>query len=114
MIFYFSNAIRNQVLHEHDRLPASSPPLYEVDEDYAKGCLLAQQLLDVNVPELLQDQDPAVFNSLSNILCMHASLDLKKDMKIIASDYGDRVGYQIGNKIFTLTTVSAYSLLSPE
>lgn len=119
LLFYFSNAIRNQIVRENhhpenDSSQVQSSPLYEVDMEYAKGCLLAQQLLAINVPIMLSDQDPSVFNSLANVLCMHASLDLRKDMKEIASQYGDRVSYQIGDKIFTHTTLSAYSLLSPE
>ncbi len=34
-------------------------------------------------------------------------------MKTIAREYGDRVGYQIGDKIFTYSTLVAFSLLNP-
>ena len=34
-------------------------------------------------------------------------------MKTIAREYADRVGYQIGDKIFTYSVLTAYSLRIP-
>lgn len=41
------------------------------------------------------------------------SLSLGVEMKTIAREYADRVGYQIGDKIFTYSTLVAFSLLTP-
>ena len=122
LFLYFSNAIRNQVIREKAFVARDSDgqsssqaiALYHRDEDYAKGCILSQKLLEVPVSDLLNGQDPGLFNGLANVLCMHASLDLKKDMKEIAKTYGDRVSYQIGDKIFTYTTLIAYSLANSD
>jgi hypothetical protein len=118
LLYYFSNAIRNQLLREKGTLRSTSElhtvPLYKTDVEYAKGCLLSHRLLEINVDDLLlHKNDPGTFNSLANVLCMHASLDTGHDMKYISEELGDRVGYQIGDKIFTYSTIIAYSLVNP-
>lgn len=62
---------------------------------------------------LLQNEDPALFVSLANALSMHASLFLNLDMRVISRDSSDRIGYQIGDKIFTYSVLTAYSLRNP-
>jgi hypothetical protein len=117
LLYYFSNAIRNQLIRENGALRVDnslhSVPLYKIDIEYAKGCLLSHKLLEIHVDDLLiHKNDPGIFNSLANVLCMHASLDTGHDMKYISEELGDRVGYQIGDKIFTYSTIIAYSLSS--
>jgi hypothetical protein len=115
LLYYFSNAVRNQLLRENGALRVHNElrPLYTIDVEYAKGCILSQKLVEINVEELLHNKDPGTYNSLANVLCMHASLDTGRDMKYISEELGDRVGYQIGDKIFTYSTIIAYSLASP-
>ena len=48
MNHYFSVAIRNQLAREQSgNVLQSNLPLYQVDLDYAKGCILSQRLLEV-------------------------------------------------------------------
>jgi hypothetical protein len=114
LLYCFSNAVRNQLLRESGALRVHNElrPLYNIDVEYAKGCLLSQKLLEISVDELLHKNDPGTFNSLANVLCMHASLDTGHDMKYISEELADRLGYQIGDKIFTYSTIIAYSLAS--
>lgn len=148
LVFYFSAAIRNQIVREkgmkrqtdglftptdgskdshqsndqgHSNPVNTAPsdslppihldvPLYNIDADYAKGCILSQKLLSIHVHELLEKSDSILFTTLANALCMHASLELKKDMKYISNEMSETIGYQIGDKIFTYSVIIAYSL----
>lgn len=46
---FFTNAIRNQLTREKNmsKVPENTP-LYSVDVDYAKGCILSQELCAVS------------------------------------------------------------------
>jgi hypothetical protein len=35
------------------------------------------------------------------------------NMKVISEEYGSRVGYQMGDKILTYSTLTAYSVRTP-
>jgi hypothetical protein len=134
LVFYFSAAIRNQIIREKglkrqsQSQPSSNPnnnpdtnnnqqyqshhaQLCRTDTDYAKGCILSQRLTSIYVQELIDKQDPILFTSIANALTMHASLEMNYDMKYISEELGDRIGYQIGDKIFTYSILIAYSLL---
>lgn len=112
LFHYFTCAIRNQDTRTHRSALIGRddphPPLYMIDQDYAKGCLLSKRLISINVSELL-NADPLLFTSLANSLCMHAALDGQKDMHEIAEKYGDHYSYQIGDKIFLYSTLIAYA-----
>ena len=128
LVHYFTNAIRNQDQRERSALvparqretalgttsvnhphPDENTPLYLIDPDYAKGCILSKKLTEINVKELLNQDDPILFTSLANSLCMHASLDGHKSMHQIAERYGDHYSYQIGDKVFLYSTLTAYA-----
>jgi hypothetical protein len=141
LVFYFSASIRNQIIREKGFKRQSQPhpssnhannpdhtnnnnnnnnnqqyqshhaQLCRTDTDYAKGCILSQRLTRIFVQELIEKQDPILFTSIANALTMHASLEMNYDMKYISEELGDRIGYQIGDKIFTYSILIAYSLL---
>jgi hypothetical protein len=49
IVYYLSTTIRNRDRKVNSEEPSSPRPLYEIDTDYAKGCLLAKKLLEVLV-----------------------------------------------------------------
>jgi hypothetical protein len=47
IVYYLSSTIRNRDNNmTHEQTP-SLRPLYEIDSDYAKGCILAKKMLEV-------------------------------------------------------------------
>lgn len=67
----------------------------------------------MNEDELLRQSDQIIFVTLANALSIQASLSLNLELRDISRLYGDRVGYQIGNKLFTYSVLTAYSLRNP-
>ena len=128
LLFYFSASIRNELIREKHHLslpqqqnnhqPASTPSkesgisLDQLDYDYAKGCILSQKLLEMDVNDLLDKQDSILYSNLANSLSMHTHLATGYEMKYISNELGDRIAYQIGDKVFTYSTIIAYSLVS--
>jgi hypothetical protein len=114
LLFYFSAAVRNEIIREKNNNTKANEgtPLYQIDFDYAKGCILSQKLHEMDVEELLSKQDSLLYSSLANALSMHAHLATGFEMKYISNEIGDRIGYQIGDKVFTYSTIIAYSLVS--
>jgi hypothetical protein len=55
----------------------------------------------VNFTDFFRGEDASVFIRLSNVLCMHASIELECEMKAIASQFAKRIAYNIGGKILT-------------
>ena len=80
-----------------------------IDAEYAKGCILSKRLANIIVNEFLNQDDPVLFTSLANSLCMHASLHSHTDMSEIVKKYGDLYSYQIGDKVFTYSALIAYA-----
>mmetsp|Transcript_12931 Transcript_12931/g.13968 ORF Transcript_12931/g.13968 Transcript_12931/m.13968 type:complete len:954 (+) Transcript_12931:39-2900(+) len=111
MCYHFSVSMQNQVLEEEKA--KREVPLYQRDLDYSRGNILAHRLTEMDGQQLIDENDPGLFVALVNALGMHASLTLGVEMKTIAREYADRVGYQIGDKIFTYSTLVAFSLLNP-
>jgi hypothetical protein len=47
VVYYLSTTIRNRDNKVTSEQPSIHRPLYEIDADYAKGCILAKKLLEV-------------------------------------------------------------------
>jgi hypothetical protein len=54
MVYYFSAAERNQVIRDKLGSSPRNVPLYELDLDFAKGCILSKRLLEVSCKTFFQ------------------------------------------------------------
>jgi len=70
-------------------------------EPYKQGCALSYQLAQINFQEFVLNDDPTIFFKLSNALSMHASIELRCEMKQLEMLYADRVGYNVGGRLMT-------------
>lgn len=51
--------------------------------------------------EFISAENPMIYMQLSNVLCMHASLEMQCEPHQLEGLYADKVGYNIGGKLFT-------------
>ena len=68
---------------------------------FKQGKELSKRLIRVNFDEFFQMKEASHFLRLSNVMCMHASVELDCEMKLIATQYAKRIAYNIGGKILT-------------
>jgi hypothetical protein len=59
----------------------------------------------VNFAEFVSSEDPTIFFKLSNALSMHASIELKIEMRQVETMYADRIAYNVGGRLMTATNL---------
>ncbi len=68
---------------------------------FLQGKQLSLKLAKVAFNDMLQREDKTIFIKLSNALCMQASIELNCELREIATQYTDRIAYNIGGKVLT-------------
>ncbi len=59
----------------------------------------------MNFAEFVSSEDPTVFFKLSNALSMHASIELKIEMRQVETMYADRIAYNVGGRLMTAASL---------
>ncbi len=52
-------------------------------------------------------EDASIYLKLSNILSIHASLELEIDVKDVTASYSQNIAYNIGGKLVTAAKLSS-------
>eukprot|EP00981_Chlorochromonas_danica_P008198 scaffold2062_cov181-Ochromonas_danica.AAC.2 len=62
---------------------------------------LSFKLIQVDISHFLNEEESAFFIKLSNIICIHASVELDVEMREVSTSLGNRVGYNVGQRLLT-------------
>lgn len=95
----------NEIAHE-----AINQNILSNTENFEKLFKRISQLATVNIAMLLIRPDRSIFSKISLILTIHASIELRVDMREVLAFYGEEVAYRVGKRVFSLVDLQLLAI----
>lgn len=89
------------VLRESTASNTAAPRTRRELDQYYQAKALSVRLASVDLPLYFQLDENSFFIKLSNVLCIHASIELDLEMREVAAQHADRIAYNVGQRLMT-------------